>query len=48
MCSINILFTRVEHVYRHHLKRDIANIEGQELLSGVIYDLEEVLYGNSL
>lgn len=30
-------------MYGHNLKRDIANIEGQELLTGVINDLEELL-----
>lgn len=48
MYSINFLFTHVEHVYGHNLKRDIANIEGRELLTGVINEMEELLYGNSL
>lgn len=42
MYSINFLFTYVEHLYGHNLKRDTANI-GQALLTSVINDLEELL-----
>lgn len=44
--SFNFFFTRVES--GHHLKRGIANIKGQELLTGVISGMEKLLYKKSL
>jgi len=40
--AIQLFFTHAES--GHHFKRDIANIEGQEFLTGVINGLEKLLY----